>query len=254
VTSDLLLTWLGLYAALAAIYLGLGRLLVRINATPFGRARRIQNAPPDGRAPGATEQRRHALLSLGVIAGLLGTGITLQHHGLALFAPIDLDWTTAIVGIALSVVLYDAAFYWTHRWLHTPWLFRHVHGYHHRVRTPEPWTTNSETVLDGLFLNLYWLAAPLLLPIPAEILVLHRLWDMAMGVLGHSGHEYGGLLVRPPSPLVGVTHHDQHHRHARCNYGVHFTLWDRLMGTLHASHDDRVRALSGARPRVPSPD
>jgi sterol desaturase/sphingolipid hydroxylase (fatty acid hydroxylase superfamily) len=49
-------------------------------------------------------------------------------------------------------------------------------------------------------------------------------------------------LVRPPSPLVGVTHHDQHHRHARCNYGVHFTLWDRIMGTLHAGHDDLVRA------------
>ena len=35
----------------------------------------------------------------------------------------------------------------------------------------------------------------------------------------------------PPSPLVGVTHHDQHHRFFRCNYATHFTLWDRLMGT-----------------------
>lgn len=245
--TGLATTWLSLYVALAAIYLGLGLVLARVNATARGRAHRIQDKPSSGHAPEAAEQRRHALLSLAVIAGLLAVGVTLQKHGLALFAPVELDAFTVIGGVVLSAILYDAAFYWTHRWLHTPWLFRHVHGYHHRVRTPEPWTTNSETVLDGVLLNLYWLAAPLLLPIPAEVLVAHRLWDMAMGVLGHGGHEYGGPLVKPPSPLVGVTHHDQHHRHARCNYGVHFTLWDRLMGTLHADHDDLVRVTAEGR-------
>jgi sterol desaturase/sphingolipid hydroxylase (fatty acid hydroxylase superfamily) len=38
-----------------------------------------------------------------------------------------------------------------------------------------------------------------------------------------------------------VTHHDQHHRYFRCNYATHFTLWDRLMGTLHPEHDAEAR-------------
>jgi sterol desaturase/sphingolipid hydroxylase (fatty acid hydroxylase superfamily) len=49
------------------------------------------------------------------------------------------------------------------------------------------------------------------------------------------------VWCRPPSPLVGVTHHDQHHRFFRCNYATHFTLWDRVMGTLHPDHDAELR-------------
>ena len=42
--------------------------------------------------------------------------------------------------------------------------------------------------------------------------------------------------------MNSVTHHDQHHRFFNCNYAPHFTLWDRLMGTLHKDHDAELRA------------
>jgi len=69
----------------------------------------------------------------------------------------------------------------------------------------------------------------------------HKLYDQVTGVIGHSGWEHGGSWCRPPSPLVSVTHHDQHHRYFRCNYATHFTVWDRVMGTLHPEHDAEVR-------------
>jgi sterol desaturase/sphingolipid hydroxylase (fatty acid hydroxylase superfamily) len=241
-----LLTWAALFGSLLAIYFGLGFLLSRVNRTTFGQRHRLQPGAVAGKAPPVAEQRRHASASLAGIAFLLAAGITLNRAGVALFPAVELTWTTGVAGALLSLVVYDTAFYWTHRWLHTPFLFKNVHGYHHRVRTPVPWTTNSESLLDGLVINAYWLAAPLLLPIPLEVLVAHRLWDMAMGVVGHSGHEYGGVFVLPPSPLVSVTHHDQHHRHSRCNYAVHFTFWDRLMGTLHKDHDRELRGPRGS--------
>jgi Delta7-sterol 5-desaturase len=72
-------------------------------------------------------------------------------------------------------------------------------------------------------------------------LLAHKLYDQVTGVVGHCGYEHGGFWCRPPSPLVGVTHHDQHHRYFRCNYATHFTWWDRLMGTLHQEHDAELR-------------
>lgn len=84
-----------------------------------------------------------------------------------------------------------------------------------------------------------------------EILVAHRLWDMAMGGPDHSGHEYGSFFVLPPSPLISVTHHVKHHWFIKCNFAVHFTFWDGLMGSLHSDHDRAVRAFKVCSPRKP---
>ena len=73
------------------------------------------------------------------------------------------------------------------------------------------------------------------------VLLVHKIYDQITGVIGHSGWEHGGGWCRPPSPLVGVTHHDQHHRYFRYNYATHFTWWDRMMGTLHPDHDAELR-------------
>ncbi|TMK12662.1 MAG: sterol desaturase family protein, partial [Alphaproteobacteria bacterium] len=93
----------------------------------------------------------------------------------------------------------------------------------------------------NLFLQSYWLVAHFLIPAAPAVLLAHKLYDQVTGVIGHSGWEHGGAWCRPPSPLVSVTHHDQHHRYFRCNYATHFTLWDRLMGTLHPEHDAEAR-------------
>jgi sterol desaturase/sphingolipid hydroxylase (fatty acid hydroxylase superfamily) len=50
--------------------------------------------------------------------------------------------------------------------------------------------------------------------------------------------------------LVGVTHHDQHHRYFRCNYATHFSWWDRAMGTLHPDHDSELKRNISGRNRV----
>lgn len=235
-----IINWLILYCVYLLLYFGVSLLLLRINRTGFGIARKIQKVPQRiEREPQA--QIRAAVKSLAGIAFLLALGITLNSYGYALFPSFKLTWITVCGGIILSLVLNDAFFYWMHRLVHHPKLLKSVHRFHHDVHQPVPWSTNSETIVDGLLLNLYWLLAPLLLPIPLEVLILHRLYDLIAGVLGHCGHEYAGFFVLPPSPLVGITHHDQHHQYFNCNYGVLFTFWDRWMGTLHKDYDINVR-------------
>src|SRR5205814_10637303 len=93
----------------------------------------------------------------------------------------------------------------------------------------------------NLFLQSYWLVAHFLIPAAPAVLLAHKLYDQVTGITGHCGWEHGGRWCWPPSPLISVTHHDQHHRFFRCNYATHFTVWDRLMGTLHPAHDAELK-------------
>src|SRR5258708_37168172 len=75
--------------------------------------------------------------------------------------------------------------------------------------------------------------AHFIFPLSPRVLLIHKVYDQITGAVGHSGHEYGGRLFTSPSPLASVTPHDGHHQNFPSNYGTHFTLWDRLMGTPH---------------------
>src|SRR5207244_12153622 len=112
---------------------------------------------------------------------------------------------------------------------------------HHLTVTPVAWLNKRDLLVDNLVLQSYWLFARFLVPAAPAVLLAHKLYDQVTGVAGHSGYEHGGGWCWPPSPLVGVTHHDQHHRYFRCNYATHFTVWDRVMGTLHPDHDAELR-------------
>jgi sterol desaturase/sphingolipid hydroxylase (fatty acid hydroxylase superfamily) len=167
-------------------------------------------------------------------------------------------WPTSIWSVALSLLLsmlaYDAWFYWMHRLIHAKPLYRKIHRWHHLSLPSVSWSNNSDTLLDNLFLQSYWMFAHLIIPIAPAVLLFNKLYDQISGVIGHSGVEHGGGMTWPPSPMISVTHHDQHHRFFNCNYATHFTLWDRLMGTLHHTHDAELKENLRQRRQESAPD
>ena len=218
-------------------------------------SRRLGAAKIQPRATSTALIRRdrwQSLRSLMAIAALFGTGHWLYTEWGWGLAPLHGVLGTAL-SILASLIVFDTWFYWLHRLIHTRPLYRRVHRWHHLTMTPVAWSNNSDRLLDNLFLQSYWLVAHFLVPAAPAVLLAHKLYDQVTGVVGHSGYEHGGMWCWPPSPLVGVTHHDQHHRYFRCNYATHFTLWDRLMGTLHPGHDAELRrnlaATAAARSR-----
>ena len=235
---------LSLAATVAAIYAALVAAYVASCLVVGRRNRRIADAKiqPRATAPALVQRdRRQSLISLAGIAAMLGAGHWLYaEFAVGFAAPAGILGN--IVAFAASLVLFDAWFYWFHRLIHTRPFYRAVHRWHHLTVTPVVWSNNSDRLVDNLFLQSYWLVAHLLIPIAPAALFAHKLYDQVTGVIGHSGWEHGGAWCRPPSPLVGVTHHDQHHRYFRCNYATHFTWWDRLMGTLHPAHDAELAA------------
>lgn len=141
-------------------------------------------------------------------------------------------WYT-IGSFFLLVILQDAYFYWTHRFLHTKFMFKLVHHIHHRSRKPALITSYSFGMLEALIL--YGVIPLYLLFLPLNVIVfqLFMVFMVLRDAQAHSGIEsYPKWWVNSPlDKLTTVTHHDLHHQNVNGNYGLYFTFWDRLMKT-----------------------
>lgn len=179
--------------------------------------------------------------SLFFIALMISGGLFCQQMGFAMH-PVHLAPLTSLLWYLASMLIFDTWFYWGHRLLHTKFFYRHIHAWHHRAVTPTVWSNNSDTFLDDLILQSYFFFAPFFLPIPGVILIAHKIYDQITGMIGHSGYEYSANpLSRFPFPLLGVTFHDQHHEKFFYNYATHFSIWDRLMKTIHPAYDQKIK-------------
>ncbi len=147
--------------------------------------------------------------------------------------------------LGLMIVAHDAFFYWSHRLMHDPRLFRRFHRRHHKSHNPSPFTAYSfdlgEAAIMGVFVPLWMISVPTQWPV-VGLFMLHQI---VRNTLGHSGYELMPARGdgRPMFDfLTTTTHHDLHHAQAGWNYGLYFTWWDRLMGTEHPEYHARFAA------------
>nr|WP_236704390.1 MULTISPECIES: sterol desaturase family protein [unclassified Sphingomonas] len=138
------------------------------------------------------------------------------------------------VSAFLYLFLHDSWFYWTHRAMHMPALFRRYHAVHHASRPPTAWAAMSfhwGEALSGA------IVIPLLvfvIPIHVAALGLVLTIMTVMGVTNHMGWEiFPAWLWRGPvgAWVITASHHQRHHERYGCNYGLYFRFWDRLCGT-----------------------
>lgn len=172
-------------------------------------------------------------------------GLFAQWQGFAL-TPLRLTWWSGPLMLAISVLLYDAWFYWVHRLLHTKLAYP-FHAQHHKSVSPTVWTNHHETVVEAFLNQLYFFIVVFVLPIPWQMLVIQKIYDQISGMLGHSGYEhFASPFSREPWPLASTVFHDQHHSSFRYNYAHTFSFWDRLMGTLHPTYDATVKSFEAS--------
>lgn len=158
-------------------------------------------------------------------------------------------WTSLV----LMIVAHDAWFYWGHRLMHRPALFRTFHRRHHRSHNPSPFTAYSfdlaEAAVQGAFVPVWMMATPT----PWGVVGLFMIHQILRNTIGHSGYELFPARRdgRPLIPfLTTVTHHDLHHAQAGWNYGLYFTWWDRWMGTEHPEYLARFAQAAGRAPAL----
>lgn len=184
----------------------------------------------------------------GVPAGLVAWGWQ-QRGWTRIYTDLDafsLWWLP--VSIGLYLLLHDTWFYWTHRWMHSPKLFRAAHAVHHASRPPTAWAAMSFHPLEALTGAIVIPTLVLLVPIYAGALLIVLLIMTVMGVTNHMGWEmFPARLVhgRLGTWLITASHHQRHHRDYRCNYGLYFRFWDWICGTDRGLGDF---GIGGGRP------
>jgi Delta7-sterol 5-desaturase len=237
---------LALEAGRYLVTAGLASLIIWAFWRAWFHARKIQ-----ARNACAADYRREVTASLrtALIFSLAGFGMHIAAKGgwLTIYGDFLVRGPAYFaLTLAAMVIAHDAYFYWTHRVMHHPRLFRTFHWTHHKSKTPTPWTAYAfdapEAVVTVAFVPL-WAAI-----VPMHDLALYAFvtWQIVRNVMGHAGVELSAASGRP-SRLFGwlntTTHHDLHHQHGRSNYGLYFTWWDRLMATENPEYQGRVAQI-----------
>lgn len=139
----------------------------------------------------------------------------------------------AISGFFVLLLLDDTWFYWCHRLLHHPKLFKYVHAEHHKSVDVNPFTSMSFHFVEPLLLSLWILPASFIFPIYAPLLGIVQIWGLLDNLKAHLGYElYPSWWNKSIFKfLTSSTHHNMHHSKFHGNYGVHFRIWDKLLDT-----------------------
>jgi Delta7-sterol 5-desaturase len=202
-----------------------------------------------------TNQRRHELwhsVRAAIVFSLVGLGVYhgAQHGLFRIYSDVThYGWLYWAASLVLVIVAHDAYFYWAHRWMHRPSVFRRVHRTHHLSVAPTQWAAYSfstgEAALQAGFLPLFLL----LVPAHTTVLFIWMAHQVVRNVAGHCGVE-----LEPKDWLAAwwgrwfttTLHHDMHHEHGRYNYALYFTWWDRWCGTEHPYYRGRLARFVSA--------
>jgi sterol desaturase/sphingolipid hydroxylase (fatty acid hydroxylase superfamily) len=138
------------------------------------------------------------------------------------------------LSLLLFLLAHDTWFYWTHRLMHRPHWFRIAHAVHHASRPPTAWAAMSFHPIEAVTGAVVIPALVFVIPIHVAMLGLVLLVMTVMGVTNHMGWEmFPRALVHSKLGgwLITASHHQRHHEHYPCNFGLYFRHWDHLCGT-----------------------
>jgi len=187
-----------------------------------------------GQAPQIRHEIARSLASAaiyGVPAGIIAWGWQNRGWTRIYTDPAVLPLWYLPVAPLLYLIAHDAWFYWTHRLMHRPWLFRRAHAVHHASRPPTAWAAMSFHPIEAVTGAVVIPALVFLIPIHAAALGVVLAVMTVMGVTNHMGWEAFPRRLAHSRWLITASHHQRHHARYACNYGLYFRFWDRLCGT-----------------------
>jgi Delta7-sterol 5-desaturase len=223
---------------------------------------RFRHRLVQGEYPAAANLRREIAYSASTVLIFSCVGTLLIYGKKAGFFRIydsmgDHGWAYFAFTVVLLIVLHDTYFYWTHRAMHHRALFNHVHLVHHRSSNPSPFAAYAFAPAEAVVQAAYVPLMALVVPVHTIALFVFLVFMILRNVLGHLGIELfpAGFIRSPWSRWsTTTTHHNMHHRYVRTNYGLYFTFWDRVMGTMDTDYEHVFAGVTTRKlPPSPSP-
>jgi sterol desaturase/sphingolipid hydroxylase (fatty acid hydroxylase superfamily) len=148
-----------------------------------------------------------------------------------------------VVSFLILTVIQDAWFYWTHRLMHHPRLFKAVHATHHKFRNPSPWASFALGPIEAQIQYGYVYVIVLTVPVhPYVFAAVLPIYFAAISIL-HLGYEIWPRWF-PHRVFTTSTHHNLHHQELTTNFGAAYTFWDTVMRTTSKRYDGLFREMT----------
>ena len=109
-------------------------------------------------------------------------------------------------------------FYWIHRFLHWPPMYRIAHALHHRNVNVGPWSGISMHPIEHFLFYTNFLIHFILVSSPLH-LMFHGYMQSIHPIFSHSGFEKL-YVANKERANMGDFFHQLHHRYFECNYGT----------------------------------
>jgi sterol desaturase/sphingolipid hydroxylase (fatty acid hydroxylase superfamily) len=205
------------------------------------------------RQPGNKDYLREIAYSMVTIAIFATVPLTMLHvpeiaRTTTFYKDIETHGTLYfILGFPILFLLHDTYFYWMHRLMHHRKLFHTVHLVHHKSVNPSPWAAYAFHPLEAIAEAGIFIIFLYTIPIHPMHLAVFFFFMIVYNVYGHLGYELypKGFNRHWIGKWINTSvNHNQHHQYFRGNYGLYFTFWDRIMGTLRKDYDKRFEEVT----------
>jgi ring-1,2-phenylacetyl-CoA epoxidase subunit PaaE len=133
-----------------------------------------------------------------------------------------------VLAVVTMLLISDTWFYWSHRAMHHPSIYKYVHALHHKSLDVNPYTSTSFHTIEALWLTVWILPLVLVMPISMTALGVMQVLGTFNNLKSHLGYElFPKFFSVPPfNMLVTATNHSLHHTQYNGNYGLFFRFWD----------------------------
>jgi sterol desaturase/sphingolipid hydroxylase (fatty acid hydroxylase superfamily) len=168
---------------------------------------------------------------------------------IAIVAVADLEFGLPFwVQLAVGVTALDAASYALHRMLHSSAILWRLHALHHADPELDISTTVRHHPGESLFMALAITAVSAAIGLPALVIGIYASLNMSVQLFAHANISLprrltsglGWLLVTPGLHRV---HHSRQPADLATNYGLVFSVWDRLFGTYRRESENGEDAI-----------
>jgi lathosterol oxidase len=163
----------------------------------------------------------------------------------------DYGWFYFYAAFPLLFIIHDTYFYWTHRLMHHKKVFKLVHLVHHHSTNPSPWAAYSFHPLEAVIEAGVFPVMLFTIPVHYLHILIFFFFMIIYNVYGHLGYELypKGFSKHWFGKWINTSvSHNQHHQYFKGNYGLYFTFWDRMMGTLRNDYDQQFEEVTAKKP------
>jgi Delta7-sterol 5-desaturase len=154
----------------------------------------------------------------------------------------EYGWWYLPVSLVIFMLLQETYYYWMHRWMHIPSIYKIVHKVHHESKIASPFTAFSFHPLEGLLQAIFLPILLMILPMYYYIIIVLLTIMTFSSVINHLDIEIypKNLHTTWTKWVIGATHHSFHHKQFKYNYGLYFTFWDKIKKTESPDFEKKI--------------